>query len=43
MLKTVSAVKVRQNLTDLNTFQNIRIVAPATFLTIFGHYDDNPN
>lgn len=31
------------HLTDLNTFQKIRIVAPATFLTIFGHYDDNPN
>ena len=30
------------HLTDLNTFQKIRIVAPATFLTIFGHYDDNP-
>jgi len=31
------------HLTDLNTFQKIRVVAPATFLTIVGHYDDNPN
>ena len=31
------------HLTDLNTFQKIRVVAPSTFLTIVGHYDDNPN
>jgi uncharacterized protein len=31
------------HLTDLNTFRKIRVVAPATFLKIFGHYDDNPN